>query len=161
MNSDEYETEDSLFNELCAEYNFSPKLDVFATKENTKCKYFFTLEHDAFTHDWISPEGVVDVWFNPPHNKKLIDGKYKSQTELAVRKAFEQWIKHGMGIMCIIPANAMCTKFAKECIEGKAEYHPIFKRPTFLVNKEKAKDSSRNGYFCVIWRRSNMPVTFI
>jgi len=171
MNSDEYATMWDLFNALCREYDLRPNLDVSANFENTKCMYYITKEIDALTVDWVIAQDKVVigkngtpflshgryakavVWCNPPHNKKKVNGKWVSQTELFVRKAQEQWEKHNINIMMIIPANAVCTKYAEECIEGKAEIHPIYGRPRFEVNGKPAKDSARNSYFCVIWRK--------
>ncbi len=159
MNSDEYATMWDLFNALCKKYNLRPNLDVAANSKNTKCMYYIPKEIDALTIDWVVKLGkngkrqIPTVWCNPPHNKKKINGKLVSQTEAFVRKALEQWLKFNMNIMMIIPANAVCTKFAEECIEGKAEIHPIYGRPKFEVDGKPTKDSARNSYFCVIWRK--------
>jgi hypothetical protein len=98
----------------------------------------------ALEEDWLgSKRKKLDVWCNPPHSK----------TEDFVRKAFEQWKKHNINIMMIIPANSMCTNYAEECIVPHAEYHPINRRfCKFLING-KTKDHARNGYFVVIWRK--------
>ena len=90
----------------------------------------------------------ADVWCNPPHSK----------TEKFVRKAVQQWAKHNISIMMIIPANSICTKYAEQCIEPHAEYHPIFFRPKFLRDGVASKDPSRNSYFVVIWRRTWTPL---
>lgn len=150
MDSDEYETEDELFEKLCKKYSVFPTLDVCATAGNTKCARFFSKHTDALKQKWTE-----DFWMNPPHNKKRINGKMVSQTEIFVRKACKEWEENNVNGMGIIPANSTCTKFAEECIEGKAELHPIYRRPRFLVNGKPAKDSARNSYYCVIWRKRN------
>jgi len=148
MNSDEYATMWVLFTSLCNKYDLSPTLDVCATSKNTKCSNFFTKLDNALEKDWYA-----DVWCNPPHNKKKVKGKWVSQTELFVRKALSEWKKNNINIMMIIPANAVCTKYAEECIEGFAEVHPIYGRPKFEVDGKPTKDSARNSYFCIIWRK--------
>lgn len=145
--SDEYETPQEVYDQLCYGYAIFPKLDVAASLANSKCENCIIMSEDALTNDWITPleSDPVDVWCNPPH----------SMTEKFVRKAVQQWAKYNMNIMMIIPANSICTKYAKECIEPHAEYHPIFFRPKFLRDGKPSDDPSRNSYFVVIWRKRN------
>ena len=130
---------------LCYKTGIFPSLDVAAGQNNTKCKQW---ESDALNQEWHritydgNPNPYCDVWCNPPHSK----------TEEFVRRATKQWVKHNLNILMIIPANSICTKYAEECIEPHAEYHPIFFRPKFLKNGEE-KDPSRNSYFYVVWRK--------
>lgn len=144
--SDEYETpREDLFEYLCDKYKFYPTLDVCATAQNTKCPVFFTKRYNALKHTWVNTDsfGVRrKVWCNPPH----------SMTEEFVEKAYRQF-ELGVETMMIIPANSMCTKYAKNYIRGSAFYEPIFFRPTFLVKGKKSKFNARNGYFVVIWRK--------
>jgi len=153
--SDEWETPQELFDYLCEKYKITPRLDVASTMENRKCQYFIDDEVDALEHEWLvnyfMDKGVlldgtkVDVWCNPPH----------SLTEIFVKKAYEQWAKHNINIIMIIPANSMCTNYAEEAILLSAEYHPINRRFCKFLYKGEKKDSSRNGYFVVIWRKVN------
>jgi len=144
--SDEYETPKELFQLLCGYYGLAPELDVCATKENKKCKYFITKEVDALEEDWLH-----DAWCNPPH----------SMTEKFVRKAYEQWKKHNNNIIMIIPANSMCTKYAHRYILQKGvEFYPIIGRPRFLVKGKKSRFNSRNSYFVVIWREQHYGFEF-
>lgn len=139
FDEDMYETPNRLFNELCLKYDFIPEADMSATKENTKCKIYFTEEDDALRKNWVFSK----VWCNPPHSK----------TEEFVRKAYSQWLKYHIEIMMIIPTNTMSSRFWHECIEGIAEYHAVEGRPRFLRYGKPAKFNSRNAYVCVIFRK--------
>jgi len=143
MKDDEYETPPKLYEELCYKYDIYPKLDVSCNNDNCMCEFGIMVDknHSAFIQPWY--KDGYDVWCNPPH----------SMTKQFVIRAYGQWLQHNINIMMIIPANSMCTSYAKECIEGKAEYHPIFKRPQFLKDGKLSKFPSRNSYFVVIWRR--------
>ena len=55
--------------------------------------------------------------------------------------------------MMILPTNTMSSKYFEECIEGSAEYHPIFGRIKFLIDGSVSKFPSRNAYICVVWRK--------
>lgn len=142
--SDEWETPNSLYESLCYKYKVFPSLDLCADETNSKCHYYKTKKDsalnalaDSFIHD-LKP----DIWVNPPH----------SITEDIVRICLKIWSLWNVNIMMIIPANSICTKYAEECIEPHAEYHPIFYRPKFLRDGEE-KDPARNSYFVVIWRK--------
>lgn len=49
-NSDEWSTPQDLFDELDAEFHFT--LDPCATKQNAKCKKFYTAEDDGLEKSW-------------------------------------------------------------------------------------------------------------
>ena len=142
--SDEYETPDDVFNSLCEKYNMFPKLDVCADFTNTKCKIF---HGDSLNTEWyIRDENhiitLVDAWCNPPQTK----------CKEFVLKANEQWKRHNINIMMIIPANVLTTKYFYTVIDN-VEYHPIKGRITFLFDGKISKFPARNGYFVVIWRK--------
>lgn len=60
----EWETPQDLFDELDKEFHF--ELDVCATKENAKCKRFYTKEDDGLSHGWGG-----QVWCNPPYGREI------------------------------------------------------------------------------------------
>lgn len=60
----EWETPQRLFDELDREFSFS--LDVCATKENTKCRQFFTKKENGLAQEWT---GVC--WMNPPYGRDI------------------------------------------------------------------------------------------
>jgi len=140
--SDEWETPNELYDYLCNTYKIYPELDVACTSEN--CITGRMIPIDSLAADWDTGD-KCDVWCNPPHTK----------TEEFVKKAYEEWIKHNINIMMILPANAMCTNYAENWIEPFARYHPINRRLCKFLHKGKKMDSSRNGYFVVIWRKVN------
>ena len=135
--SDEYETPHHLIPELSEEFNIFPKIDV-CSANISKC--------DIGLKDGLVEEWNKDVWCNPPHseNKKWIN------------RANQQWKKHNINILMIVPANAITAKYFDETFnKGYATYHRISKRLYFLVDGKPMKDHSRNGYFVVIWRKRN------
>jgi len=133
--SDEYETPNELYANLVDRFDLTPSLDVASDEYNSKC--LFRLK------DGLKDEWTAHSWCNPPH----------SQNEVFVRKAFEQWKKHNINIMMLLPCNTQSSKYWHECIEGVAEYHPIKGRIKFLVDGKPSKFPSRNAYCVVIWRK--------
>lgn len=65
-NKQDWETPQHLFDELNEKYNF--ETDVAATKENAKCKMFFTEKDNALDKNW---EGYGNIFCNPPYESKL------------------------------------------------------------------------------------------
>ena len=142
--SDEWETPPNLYTHLCNKYTIHPYLDVAANKKNSLCRWYHenALEEDWIIHDELEME-VQDVWCNPPH----------SHNESFVKKAYEQWSKYNMNVMMILPANSLCTNYAENWIYPFTEYHPINRKYCKFLYQGEEKDSSRNGYFVVIWRK--------
>ena len=132
--SDEYETPDYLIAELASQYGVFPEMDVCGAENLIKCKTFLT---DGLLQEWI-----VDSWCNPPH----------SLTKEFVLRADEQWNKHNINIMMIIPANAVTSKYFHQVIDN-VEYYPIKGRITFLVDGKPSSYPARNGYFVILWRK--------
>jgi phage N-6-adenine-methyltransferase len=64
-NTGEWETPQDFFDELNKEFNFT--FDVCATKENAKCKRFWTKENNALTKDW----NLERFWMNPPYGREI------------------------------------------------------------------------------------------
>lgn len=141
---DLFETPWDVYKSLCGKYKVYPQLDVAADHYNKKCEQYIpddryggALNNEIPEHQWTD-----DSWCNPPHSK----------TGDFVKKAFEQWKKHDINIIMIIPTNTMSSHFWHKYIEGHAEYHAIEGRIRFLKNGKPAKYKSRNAYVCVIWR---------
>jgi len=61
----EWATPQLFFDELNKEFNFT--LDVCATKENTKCKKFYTIEDDGLSKSWDNE----NTWCNPPYGRDI------------------------------------------------------------------------------------------
>ena len=86
--SDDWETPQSLFDELDKEFLFS--VDVCASPKNAKCRRFFTEETDGLSQDW---KGIC--WMNPPYGRKI--GKW-------IKKAYESSMA-GATVVCLVPAR--------------------------------------------------------
>ena len=84
-NTPEWETPQDLFNELNKEFNFV--LDVCATKENAKCKRYFTKEDNGLEQVW---DIIGCNWMNPPYGREI--NKW-------VEEASQYWT------VCLLPAR--------------------------------------------------------
>jgi site-specific DNA-methyltransferase (adenine-specific) len=74
--SDERATPDNLFKPLDTLFEYT--LDPAATKENTKCKKFFTIEDNGLKQSWYGNR----VFLNPPYSRgELIQWVYKCANE--------------------------------------------------------------------------------
>lgn len=63
--TDMYSTPIVFFEGLNREFNFT--LDPCATKENAKCKKFFTKEQDGLLQNWDNER----VFMNPPYGREI------------------------------------------------------------------------------------------
>ena len=108
----EWGTPQALFDTLNKEFNFT--LDPCATKENAKCKKFFTLQEDGLSKSWDRER----VFCNPPYGRVM--PKW-------VKKAAEA--KGGIVVM-LIPARTD-TKYFHDYIYNKAEIRFIKGRIKF------------------------------
>lgn len=107
----DWETPDEVFFPLNEEFNFT--LDVCATKENAKCKNFFSVEENGLKQSWT---GIC--WMNPPFG---IQGKW-------VKKAFEE-SKKGATVVCLLPARTNTLWWHNYCMKGEIRF--ILGRPKF------------------------------
>jgi len=85
----EYITPQALFDLLHKEFRFT--LDPCATKQNAKCKKFFTKKDDGLSRDW----GKEVVFMNPP---------YVRQTRKWVEKAYKESTQ-GATCVCLLPVG--------------------------------------------------------
>lgn len=141
--SDEWETPKSMFEWLTNKFGFYPILDVCANNENKKCEFYLGFDNPLVDYrDGLKSKWLGRNWCNPPHSK----------TEDFVKKACFEFQNNGNETMMIIPANSTCTSYAESCINGIAESYPIFERPRFKQDGQ-TKDSARNSYYVIIWRK--------
>lgn len=98
--TNEWFTPQDFFESLNKEFNFT--LDPCATKENAKCKKFFTMEDDGLTKSWNNEI----VFCNPPYGREI--GKW-------VKKASES---EGGAVVMLIPSRTD-TKYFHEYIYKK------------------------------------------
>jgi len=99
--SDSWETPQDLFDELNEKYQF--ELDVCATRENTKCERFYSIEDNSLEKEW---KGIC--WMNPPYGRKI--GKF-------IKKAYES-SKNGATVVCLIPSRTDTKWWHDYCMKG-------------------------------------------
>lgn len=102
----EWETPQEFFNKLNKEFNFT--LDPCCTKENAKCKIYFTEEQDGLKQSWKGHR----VFMNPPY------GRIISQW---IKKAFEE-SKKGVLVVCLIPSRTETNWWWNYCMKGEIRY---------------------------------------
>jgi phage N-6-adenine-methyltransferase len=111
-NNQEYATPWKLFNVLNEEFEFT--LDVCADEKNRKVLKYISIEQDALKQDWIGK-----CWMNPP---------YKDIKKWVI-KAYNESIKHGSIIVCLIPARTNTSWWHDYCMKGEIRF--IKGRPKF------------------------------
>lgn len=158
---DHYNTPDDLYYALIDHYDITPELDPFTevwtvnnvTKSNSKCIYYFTEEDNAFEQEWLLPDGKrpTGVWINNPH----------SLHKETLEKCLEQWRKHDLDILFIIPANTCRPNYWYEyvqqylnkglIIEPLIDYSKTKKSGyiNFQKGDKGTKYNSRNGYLII------------
>lgn len=75
-NSNEWATPQNFFDTLDNEFNFT--LDPCSTKENAKCKKFYTKEDDGLSKSWTDET----VFMNPPYGRDIKYWVEKAYTEV-------------------------------------------------------------------------------
>lgn len=126
--TDLWETPEYFFRALDSEFHFD--LDACATKENAKCKRFFSPEEDGLAQEWTGT-----VWCNPPYGRQI--WKW-------LKKAYES----DATVVCLIHARTD-TAWFHEWVLGKAEIR-------FIRGRLKFGDSKQNAPFpslLAIYRR--------
>lgn len=118
-NTPEWSTPQKFFDELNKEFKFT--LDPCATKENAKCKKFYTKEDDGLKQIWDNEI----VFCNPPYGRVIQDW---------VKKASEAM---GGVVVLLIPARTD-TRYFHEYIYNKAEIRFIKGRLKFGDSKNSA-----------------------
>jgi len=101
----EWETPQDIFDALNKEFGFT--LDVCATKENAKCKEFYSKEQNGLSRDW---HGVC--WMNPPYGRVI--GKW-------VEKAYQS-TKTGATIVCLVPSRTDTKWWHDYCMKGEIRF---------------------------------------
>lgn len=138
--SDEWETPPELFKRLSDQYDMNFTLDVATNDDynNSLCDESLTR---AFDQEWLT-DG--DIWCNPPH----------SQNREFVVRANDQWKKHNINILMLLPSRATHSRYAQKYIKPYAEVHPIYGRIRFLRDGKLSENTSLNAYDVVIWRKT-------
>ena len=114
----EWETPREFFEELNKEFNFT--LDFCASKDNTKCKKFYSVEDNALEQN---PKGEV-IFCNPPYGKEI---------KFFVKKCYE--LSENNKVVMLIPARTD-TIYFHSYIHGKAELRFVKGRIKFIGNQK-------------------------
>jgi len=77
--TEEWATPQYVFDWLASQFNFT--LDVCATRENAKCKKFYSKTEDGLKQKWYLDSGGGDVFMNPPYGKEIYKWMYKAMKE--------------------------------------------------------------------------------
>ncbi len=143
--SDEWETNQKLYDKLCTIYHIHPLVDVAATLDNKKCDIFIDVSENALENDWC-----YDVWCNPPH----------SITKQFILKAHQQWLKHNINILMLVPLQTLGRKYFNDIFDnyitpknGGIEWHRIQPRPTFIHPDQEKPENAKQEYIVIIWRK--------
>ena len=97
-NSMEWGTPQDLYDQLNTEFNFT--LDPCATKENAKCKKYYTKENNGLTLSW---QGET-VFCNPPYGREI---------KLWVEKCYYEYTLNKTKIVMLIPSRTDTAYFHK------------------------------------------------
>lgn len=109
---DDWETPQSLFDDLDKKYHFTT--DLAARKDNSKCPQFIDPSENSLTVDWTKYKG--NLFLNPPYGRDL---------RKWVQKAYESSLNRNGQIVLLIPARTD-TSYWHDFIFNKA--HIIFMR---------------------------------
>jgi phage N-6-adenine-methyltransferase len=122
--TDLWETPDYIFDALNDKFYFT--LDPCATKENAKCKYFFTEKENGLKQSW---NGAI-IFCNPPYSRGNID--------LWVKKCFDN--RRHQTVVALLPVSTSADWFQKYCIGQTLLF--VDKRIRFIGAKYTAPFSS-------------------
>lgn len=120
--TDQWATPQKFFDELNKEFNFN--LDPCATKENAKCRKFFTEKDNGLLQDWSG----YRVFCNPPYGRAIAAW---------VKKCYEESQKPDTLVVMLIPARTD-TSYFHDYIYHKAEIRFIRGRLHFNESPQGA-----------------------
>jgi len=102
----DWETPDSLFDELHYEFEFD--LDVCATEENAKLSNYLNPEQDALSMDWAGT-----CWLNPPYGREI---------HKWMRYAMQQAMMGNCEVVCLIPSRTDTKWFWDTARHGEVRF---------------------------------------
>lgn len=88
--SNEWGTPQELYDKLNNKYKFT--LDPCCTKENSKCKKFYTKKDNGLSKSWKNEI----VFMNPPYGRDI---------KLWIEKAHYEYLFNNATVVCLIPAR--------------------------------------------------------
>jgi phage N-6-adenine-methyltransferase len=121
----EWETPQDFFDNLNKEFNF--ELDVCATKENTKCKRYFTKEQNGLLESNKGNWSKCN-WMNPPYGRDIRNW---------IRHAYKNAKMYGNTTVALLPARTD-TRWFHDYIYNKMEIRFIKGRLKFSGSKNSA-----------------------
>ena len=86
---DSWATPQDFFDKLNKQFHFD--IDVCASKDNAKCKKYFTIKDDGLSQEW---RGVC--WMNPPYGREI--SKW-------IKKAYESSKENNTIVVCLVPSR--------------------------------------------------------
>ena len=120
-NTPEWSTPQDLFDQLNNEFHFT--MDVCATKDNAKCKRYWTKEDDGLTQEWDSC-----CFMNPPYGREI--GKWVSKANLTANM--------GGVVVALLPARTDTKWFHDHIYDEGYEIRFIKGRLKFGDSKNSA-----------------------
>lgn len=142
--TNEWSTPQDFYDELDNEFGFT--LDVAATKENAKCKKFFTIEDDGLSKDWSS-----DIcWMNPP---------YGGHTGEWIHKAYSESL-NGSTVVCLIVSSTDRSYWHDYIFPFAYEIRFIRGRLRFGTAKSTAPFASAIILFNGLTKQTQPKITF-
>lgn len=121
----EWETPQDFFDILNDEFHFD--IDVCASKENAKCRYYYTYHENGLHKKW---KGTC--WMNPPYNQNI--GRW-------VAKAWES-AQEGATVVTLIQGRSNDTKWWHNFVMKASELRFIKGRLQFLINGKRGSGSN-------------------
>lgn len=160
--SDEWYTTEEMYKELCDKYKIYPNLDLFAHDKSHMTDCYYTKEHNSLVREWGLSEsfpehkGETIGFVQPPNSIK----------KQCIMKALEQWKKHDMTIMMLIPWETICLGYGvKELwsrfLRGEIVIDPLPSKPKFKFEGREAIFNSRNAYCVVILPKKGLVLNSI
>jgi len=104
--SNEWTTPINFYDKLDKELNFT--LDPCCTKDNAKCKNFYTQNDDGLSKDWSNEI----VFMNPPYGREI---------KHWIKKAYDESLK-GALVVCLIPARTDTAYWHDYCMKGTIRF---------------------------------------
>jgi len=103
----EWGTPQEFFDALNKEFHFT--LDPCATKENAKCRRFYTVKDDGLSKPWTGR-----VFMNPPYGRGI---------NAWVKKAYESATGGGAEVVvCLLPSRTDTAWFWDYCMKGEIRF---------------------------------------
>lgn len=118
----DWETPIELFKKFNDIYEYS--FDLAASKENSKCKSFFSKEDNSLHRGW---SGLGNCWLNPPYGDKAAN-----RLSAWIDKAYKETEKDSsLLVSLLIPARTNTNWFLDYCLLNSFALDFIIGRPKF------------------------------